>query len=304
MNTTPHWVRAYGQQIRVSVRPGRGEGPPLLLCNGIGEGPPLLLCNGIGAGFEALQPFVDALDPGIEVIRFDAPGAGGSPPGPIPYGFPGNALLVARMLDRLGHNEVDVLGLSWGGGLAQQLALQHRKRVRKLVLVATATATGMLMVPAHPRVLARMITPRRFRDADYAAEVAGILYGGTAREHPELVREALGDRMRLGSPVGYLHQLLAGAGWTSLPWLPLLTQPTLIIAGTDDPIIPLINARIMHRLIRGSELHVHEGGHVALVTEAATLAPVVTRFLHPQPLHSVRFGPSRKAGTHDRTAER
>lgn len=286
---TPHWVRVFGQQIRVSVRPGRGEGPPLLLC------------NGIGAGFEALQPFVDAIDPAVEVIRFDAPGAGGSPPGPVPYGFPGNALLVARMLDRLGHNEVDVLGLSWGGGLAQQLALQHRKRVRKLVLVATAT--GMLMVPAHPRVLVRMITPRRFADSSYAAEVAGILYGGTAREHPEVIREALGDRMRLGSPVGYLHQLLAGVGWTSLPWLPLLPQPTLIIAGADDPIIPLINARVMHRLIRRSELHVHEGGHVALVTEAATLAPVVTRFLHPQPLHAVHLGHSSKARNHDRTAE-
>jgi poly(3-hydroxyalkanoate) depolymerase len=286
----PHWVRVYGQDIRVSVRPGRADGTPLLLC------------NGIGAGFEALQPFVDALDPDLTVIRFDAPGAGGSPPGPVPYGFPGNALLVARMLDRLGHNEVDVLGLSWGGGLAQQLALQHRKRVRKLVLVATAT--GMLMVPAHPRVLARMVTPRRFRDSNYAAEVAGILYGGTAREHPEVIREALGDRMRLGSPVGYLHQLLAGAGWTSLPWLPLLTQPTLIIAGADDPIIPLINARVMHRLIRGSSLHVHEGGHVALVTEAATLAPVVTRFLHPQPLYAVHFGHSNKARNHDRTAER
>jgi poly(3-hydroxyalkanoate) depolymerase len=287
--TTPHWVRVYGQQIRVSVRPGRGSSPPLLLC------------NGIGAGFEVLQPFVDALDQSIEVIRFDAPGAGGSPPGPIPYGFPGNALLVARMLDRLGHNEVDVLGLSWGGGLAQQLALQHRKRVRKLVLVATAT--GMLMVPAHPRVLARMVTPRRFQDASYAAEVAGILYGGTARDHPELVREALGDRMRLGSALGYLHQLLAGAGWTSLPWLPLLTAPTLIIAGTDDPIIPLINARVMHRLIRGSELHLHDGGHVALVTEAAALAPVVARFLHPQPLHAVHLGHSSKARNHDRTAE-
>jgi len=61
-----------------------------------------------------------------------------------------------------------------------------------------------------------------------------------------------------------------------LPWL---RQPTLILAGDDDPIIPLANARLMHWLIRDSKLHVYHGGHLALVTEAAELAPVVDDFL-------------------------
>jgi pimeloyl-ACP methyl ester carboxylesterase len=51
------------------------------------------------------------------------------------------------------------------------------------------------------------------------------------------------------------------------------------VAGRDDPLIPLANARLMHRLIPHSELHVHDGGHLALVTEAGLLAPVVERFL-------------------------
>jgi pimeloyl-ACP methyl ester carboxylesterase len=61
--------------------------------------------------------------------------------------------------------------------------------------------------------------------------------------------------------------------------LPLLRQPTLILAGDDDPIIPLLNARILHRLIPRSELSIYHGGHLDLVTRAADLAPVVEAFL-------------------------
>jgi pimeloyl-ACP methyl ester carboxylesterase len=56
-------------------------------------------------------------------------------------------------------------------------------------------------------------------------------------------------------------------------------QPTLILAGNDDPIIPLVNARMLHLLIRGSQLHIYPGGHLALVTEAEELAPLVDDFL-------------------------
>jgi pimeloyl-ACP methyl ester carboxylesterase len=84
---------------------------------------------------------------------------------------------------------------------------------------------------------------------------------------------------RVGSPRGYLYQLAAGAGWTSLPFLPLLRQPTLILSGDDDPLIPLANARLLRMLIPHARLHVYHGGHLSLVTEAAELAPVVDRFL-------------------------
>ena len=78
---------------------------------------------------------------------------------------------------------------------------------------------------------------------------------------------------------GYVYQLMAAAGWTSLPWLRLIKQSALILAGDDDPIIPLANARLMHLLIPRSTLHVYRGGHLGLVTEAAELAPVVDGFL-------------------------
>lgn len=269
MSTTAQMrsVTVHGFEIRVSVRPGSGRRTPLLLC-----------C-GIGAGFEVFAPFVESLDPQLEVISFDVPGAGASPPGALPIGFPGHAFLTARLIAALGHRRVDVLGLSWGGGLAQQLALQHPRRVRRLVLASTAT--GMMMVPGRPEVLSRMLTPRRFRDPDYVASLAGLLYGGSARTDPGQVVTVLGDSLRVGSGRGYVHQLLAGACWTSLPFLPLLGAPTLILSGDDDPIIPVVNAHLMHRLIRGSQLVVYDGGHLTLVTDTHVLTPVVTRFLHP-----------------------
>ena len=259
-------VTVGGRTLRVSVRPGDGTLPPLLLM------------NGIGASLEVLQPFVDALDPRREVIRFDVPGVGGSPRPVVPYTIPTFAPVVAGMLTTLGHpGAVDVLGFSWGGGLAQQFAVQHRRRCRRLVLAATGM--GSLMVPGHPRVLAKMLTPRRHRDPDHARRIAGDIYGGTMRQHPERAAQALHAASRLGPKRGYYYQLAAGAGWSSLPGLPLIRQPTLVLAGDDDPIIPSVNARVMARLIPDAQLHLYAGGHLALVTEAAQLAPVVERFL-------------------------
>jgi poly(3-hydroxyalkanoate) depolymerase len=186
--------------------------------------------------------------------------------------------VVAALLDRLElPGPVDVLGFSWGGGLAQHFTVQHRRRVRRLVLAATGT--GSLMVPADPRVLARMLTPRRHRDPEYARQVAGLLYGGTVRDDPERAARALHAASRLGPRRGYYYQLAAGAGWSSLPFLRLIRRPTLVVAGDDDPIIPAVNARVMARCIPDARLHLYRGGHLALVTEADELAPVIDRFL-------------------------
>jgi poly(3-hydroxyalkanoate) depolymerase len=255
-----------GRQLRVAVR--RGDGSRV----------PLLLFNGIGASLDLLQPFVDALDPSLDVIRFDVPGVGGSPLPAVPYRFSGLCRLTAQMLDALGYDgAIDVLGISWGGGVAQHFALSQRRRCRRLVLVATAT--GAIMVPARPQVLIQMATPRRYLDPGYLRRMAPLLYGGTARTEPDRVSAMMHDHSRVGSPRGYLYQLGAGAGWTSVPFLPLLRQPTLILAGDDDPLIPLVNARLLHLLIPNSRLHVYSGGHLSLVTEAGNLAPVVDEFL-------------------------
>ena len=251
--------------LRVAIRPGTGTGPPLLLA------------NGIGASLETLQPFVDALDPAIEVIRFDVPGVGGSPLPARPYRFATLAWLLRGLLDELGYLAADILGISWGGGLAQQFAFSSPRRCRRLVLVATATGP-LTMVPGNPLVLARMLTQRRYRDVHYARRIAGAQYGGSARTDPDTIAGIVG-KARAGPLRGYLYQHAAGLGWTSLPFLPLIRQPTLVLAGDDDPIIPLVNARILAARIPRARLQVYSGGHLELVTRPGLLAPVVAGFL-------------------------
>ncbi len=180
------------------------------------------------------------------------------------------------MLDQLGYQQVDVLGISWGGGLAQQFAYQYPERCRRLILVSTGT--GALMVPARPSVLAKMATPRRYQDPAHMAQVAGEIYGGKVRTQPELAHE-FARTVRSGGSQGYFYQMLGTVGWTSIPWLRKLQQPTLILHGDEDPLVPLINAKIMHHLIPHSKLYIFHDGHLGLATSAQELAQVVDQFL-------------------------
>ena len=258
-------VELSGQRLRIAIK----AGPP-------GE-TPLLICNGIGASIEVIEPFIRALD-GVESIVFDAPGVGGSPAPMLPYRLWNLAGTMARLLDYLGHKQVDVLGYSWGGALAQQFAFSYPARCRKLILAATST--GALSVPGSFSVMSKMLTPRRYLDPGYLAQIAPEIYGGEYRD-PELARSyALERKLKQPSMLGYSYQLFAGFGWTSLPWLPLFRQPTLILAGSDDPLIPLVNARLMAKLIPHAQLHVVDSGHLFLLTKAKELVPVILRFLN------------------------
>src|SRR5215831_8226357 len=252
-----------GQLLRVGVRRGDVARPPLLLF------------NGIGASIELIEPFLDALD-GPEAIIFDVPGVGGSPAPRLPYRPSTLANLSARLLDQLGHAQVDVMGVSWGGALAQQFAFQQSKRCQRLVLAATSP--GHLMVPGKPSVLLKMATPRRYKDPDYLKKVAGDLYGGALRTSPDLVGKHL-SHVRWSSDYGYYLQLAAGIGWSSLPWLAFLSQPTLVIAGSDDPIVPAVNGRILAKLIPDARFVTIDDGHLFLLTSATKSAGIIAKFL-------------------------
>ncbi|MEJ8825513.1 poly(3-hydroxyalkanoate) depolymerase [Variovorax humicola] len=251
------------QRLRVAVWPGRRGGVPLLLF------------NGIGASLEMLMPLADNLGD-IETITFDLPGVGESPAPLLPYRLCSMARLASRLLDVLGVDRVDVLGVSWGGTLAQQFALQHPKRCRRLVLAATAQ--GILMVPGRPSVLRHFFTPRRHNDPEHRRRIGGLIYGGQARSDPAFI-QSFEQYVKPASRYAYLLQQLAIAGWTSLPWLPLLRQPVLIMAGKDDPVIPPINARLMATLIPKSRLHLFDDGHLFILSQAAETARVLREFL-------------------------
>jgi poly(3-hydroxyoctanoate) depolymerase len=255
-------LRIWSTTLRVGVWQGSSRRPPLLIF------------NGIGASLELLGPFADALHD-VELISYDMPGTGESGMPPLPYRLWMLALLTDRLLDRLGYDRIDALGVSWGGGIAQQFALQNPRRCRRLVLAATCA--GVTMIPPKPSVLAKFMTPRRYNDPAYLASVADQIYGGDAATNTE----ALGQFKRAGGTKypGYLLQQLAIVGWTSLPWLRLVRQPTLILAGSDDRIVPLANADLLAWAIPDSRKHCFDDGHLFLITDPVSSATVIDEFL-------------------------
>jgi len=257
-------VRVGRADIRVSVR---------------GEGPPLLLFMGIGASLDMWEHFEEAMVPlGRQLIAFDMPGAGGSPAVLPPKRLPGLVRLALGVLDRLGHDEVDVLGISFGGAVAQEFAHRAPHRTRRLVLCATSP--GVLMVPAKPGVLVHLMTPLRYWRSEYAERIIGDLYGGKSRTDPRIHHSLRSRFERPPTAYGYVGQLWATWGWSSLPWLRQLRMPTLVMSGNDDPIIPLANARLLACLIRDAHLHVVEGGgHLFLLEEPVESARVIDTFL-------------------------
>jgi len=267
-------VSVGGLQLRVSVRPAAGF-------PSAATRPPLLLCNGIGAPIEMWPPFRDPL--GRPTIAFDAPGVGESSVPLIPPTIGGVARLMMEVLDHLGVPTVDVLGVSWGGALAQEIARHGGERVRRLVLCATMA--GGLPIPGDPRVLAILATPLRYWSPSYLDRVAPALYGPDVAENPEMMAHQKRARFtRAPSGRGYVWQMLALRRFISLLWLHRLQQPTLVLSGASDPIIPVANGRVLAGRIPNATLEVVPGGHLFLLTHAETMAARINAFLdEPDP---------------------
>jgi poly(3-hydroxyalkanoate) depolymerase len=244
-----------------------------------GSGRPLLLITGLGASLDLAVPFERQLSArGFQVISFDAPGIGGSTPYRRLRRLPAAAQTITRLLDQLGHEQVDVLGVSLGGAVAQQLAHQAADRVRGLVLAATMPGIGGL--PGSPHALLPLVTPRRYRDPTFYREVSGRIYGGLLRHGQGAMADEILGRLVVPSVKGYLGQLYAITGWSSLPWLHTLRQPTLVLAGDDDPLVPLVNGRVLAWRIPNAKLHVIEqGGHLFILERPDDIAELVAEFL-------------------------
>ncbi|HTQ46437.1 MAG TPA: poly(3-hydroxyalkanoate) depolymerase [Polyangiaceae bacterium] len=260
---TSELVEVDGLSLRVSIE---------------GRGRPLLLFNGIGAALELLAPFRRALLE-TQTIAIDLPGTGSSATTTFPRSLRGLAGLADALLDVLGYDRVDVLGVSWGGALAQEFTLRYPWRVRRLVLVATTA--GWVSVPGSPAALRVLATPRRYYSPTYFAEIAPTLYGGAVRANPRLLEDQGHLRfIRPPSVRGYVWQLAALVGWTSMFRLHRIASPTLVLAADDDPIVPLVNAELIVARLRDGRLSVvRQGGHLFLITHAETIGPEVEAFL-------------------------
>ncbi|MGD9531778.1 alpha/beta fold hydrolase [Pseudonocardia sp.] len=259
-------VRLGTREVHVSVSGTRGTSPPLLLL------------MGLGGNSGMWQPLRGMLDASRVTVAFDVPGTGRSPAGALPLLMPHLARLALAVLDHVGMARVDVMGVSWGGALAQQLAVTGRRRVRRLVLANTHFGIGSM--PASPGAMRTLLSVDRYHDPDALADAARH-FGGKAAQMGAGMREH--SAARLAHPPsrrGYLYQMLAISTWSSLPMLPAIRKETLLLAGGDDPAVPAVNAKIMKRIMPRAELViVPDGGHLMLFDQAAELAPIVTDFL-------------------------
>lgn len=250
-----------------------------------GTGPPLVLLNGVAMSLATWEPLVRELD-GFECIGLAVPGfmdPGRAEPVVTMRGF---AALTCDVLDRLGVERADVLGLSFGGMVAQQLARDAPERVDNLVLVSTACGLGG--VPSNP-----------------VSWWNAVLEGGwpmssawgpawLARQWSEVLRREFGASWTHGLSLdGLTQQFLAASMWSSLMWLPKLTQDVLVVAGTADPLVPPENATILaSRIPRAETYRVRGGGHLCLLDQVSEVGPVIAEFLR-----------SRQATAFDQVAE-
>jgi poly(3-hydroxyoctanoate) depolymerase len=244
----------------------------------VGAGRPLLLITGIGAHLDMWAPFARLVE-GRELIAFDPPGAGLSQRPPFPLRMKGLAEVVRELLDALELERVDVLGYSFGGAIAQELARRAPDRVRRLVLCATAPGLGG--TPPRPLAALMLATPARYYHPRLLALTVPFIAGGrTARDRAVLSEQAGARLLRPPHPVGYAWQLYAVTGWSSLPWLHRVPHPSLIMAGEDDPSVPLRNARLLAARLPDARLHVvRRGGHLFLLDEPENVVGPISAFL-------------------------
>ncbi len=237
------------------------------------ENPPILFFNGIGANIEAVAPLAEALtERGF--IMFDMPGAGESPDPVVPYNLFTMSWTAMTLLERFGIETVDVMGMSWGGAIAQHFALQHSIHVRRVVLAATSP--GMLMIPGDPQMLAQMADPT---SAINEMLVREYLTAMDNADESKRARNSIGN-ISAPSTTGYLYQLMALAGWTSLPALPFLDKPVLVMMGENDPIVPLSNGKLLAGSLPDARLEVFEdAGHLFLMTHPDKTMKLLRDFL-------------------------
>ena len=213
-------------------------------------GTPLLFLNGIGADIAAAAPLLAQIH-GREVWTLDMPGVGGSPDALMPYGAPTIAAVVMEIADRFGQKVVDVAGFSWGGALAQQIAIQFPGRVRRLVLMATTPVMG----------------------------APGI--GWAAMFDDDML--ASGLKIQTATPLGIAYQTAAMAGWSSVGFLSGLKQlPTLVLMGEQDGVMPACYGQMLADQIEGAVAETVPGSHLFPFTHAATISARISAFLDLQ----------------------
>lgn len=237
---------------------------------------PLLICNGLGQAVEMLKPLMDELHD-RPLIAFDAIGAGKSTVPESCLTIQQHADLVRDMLGQMGVDEYDVLGISWGGCVAQQLAHDDPEGCRQLVL-GIASAGGAVSWWGSPIAVSEILFPMRYASRAYGNLIGPWMYGGEAITTPGLY-QAYAENTVKPSYQGYMFQVMAMCSWSSASWLHKITQPALVLSGLYDTLIPAGNQAFLACKIPGAELRVFPAGHLLMYSHRQEVAELIDTFL-------------------------
>ena len=245
-----------------------------------GAGPALLLLNGwTASGLVWPVNWVRALEKRFRVIRIDNRGTGWSRSAPAPFTMADLADDAADVLRACGVDEAIVLGDSMGGMIAQELAMRHPKRVRRLILVATAPPVPAQLVPDPAPFLAALAPPPPGQDVRLHMRAIWSQYTtpSFSAAHPEVFDEIAEQIVRRVTPRQRMFdQLRAVRSWRGSDRLRRLDVPTTIVHGDQDPLMPVGNGMRLSRLIPGAEYLELEGvGHLPPHEAGAKLLDII-----------------------------
>lgn len=222
--------------------------------------PPLVFCNGLGSSFDAVLPLLTQF-PDRECISFDAPGTGQSPASLVPLSMKQHSQLLLLILAELGIEQCDVVGYSWGGVLAQCLAMEDDSPIRNLILIATSA--GGLTSVYSPFFAIEMWQKLASEAGDFSPTYNDCIYGQMS---------TLFRLWGLGS------QVVAVNSHSHLTQLNEISQPTLIISGKNDMVLPTVNQKWLKQGIKNAHWQTIEGGHLIIKTHVQELSDSITRF--------------------------
>lgn len=250
-----------------------------------GSGTPMLLIPGLGVTHETWRFLVPELEKKFQLVMIDLRGTGASSDADSPYTLVGMAEDGLAVMDHLGHETFDVVGLSLGSFVAQQLTVLAPERVGRLVLIGS-TQGGSAHVPPTNEVLGFFMSMAAMSPEDRVDKgLALALHPEFMADHPKTVSDLRNTSLnRPVNPQVLIKQTMVGATFDFTQTANSIRVPTLVVHGAQDQIVPAENGKRLAAVIPGARLTVIDpGGHACHIDAARSVAQAILQFeLQPE----------------------